>query len=475
MALHRRGDSFGEFVAAHADTPLPHSAEPAAAQHDNATAQAVHGDTILDLRDVERRLDERRQEQQDESAAIAAAVDPALALAAEPVTVQEPTHDTSHHDTGASGHAASDAPQHESSRWSDALWSKLSALRSFAEIGAHHEHPPPPRRRPSVVRRAPSLDAPVSGAPGFDANAARHWNTGSWSLSGADERRREQKPIPVTLHGRRDDTDVVIDTWHAARLQASLPRRLRLGRAWHLLYSLDQHGTSLSTLYDKVARAMDRQYQQRSALGGEQWLRGSSSAAQQAALGPGAPARHVGTGVSLAHAGLILAVTDTHGNVFGAFINEALKVASHYYGSGECFLWKTVRRRLPAPPSEAGGNNEPGEPDLHPDRAIEVFPWTGRNDYVVLSESDFLSVGGGDGRYGLWLDDTLDRGTSARCPAFDNEVLCNDNESHARHATDSHDVPTADLLGDLGPDRGPMPEWGKFQVMGVEVWAVGTD
>ncbi|WFC93685.1 oxidation resistance protein 1 [Malassezia brasiliensis] len=470
MALHRRGDSFGEFVAAHADVPLPHTAEPAGVQHDSSMAQGIHGDTILDLRDVERRLDERRQEQQDESAAIAAAVDPALALAAEPVTMQEPEHDV-----GTSTTTHTDAPQQESSSWSGALWSKLSALRSFAEIGASHEQPSSRRRRPSVVRHAPSLDAPVSGAPGFDPNAARHWNTGSWSLSAADERRREQKPIPVTLHGRRDDTDPVIDAWHAARLQASLPRRLRLGRAWHLLYSLDQHGTSLSTLYDKVARAMDRHYQQRSALGGEQWLRGSSSAAQQAALGPTTSSRHVGTGVSLFHAGLILAVTDAHGNVFGAFINEALKVASHYYGSGECFLWKTVRRRLPAPPSEAGGNNDPGEPDLHPDRAIEVFPWTGRNDYVVLSESDFLSVGGGDGRYGLWLDDTLDRGTSARCPAFDNEVLCNDAESDARHATDSRDVPTADLLGDLGGDRGPMPEYGKFQVMGVEVWAVGTD
>lgn len=466
MAQHQRSDSFGEFVSAsHDGAPL--TAEPdSVLVHGTHAAGPTHTDTILDLRDVERRLDAERQER---AAAMATAVDPALSLAAEPVTIPE-THDAPEPAPAPAPAPAASPPE---SHWSGALWNKLSSLRALTDLGAPSARPKP-QRRPSVVRRASTTDAPISGAPGFDANAARHWNTGAWSLSGAEERRREQKPIPVPLYGRRDDTDAVIEAWHAARLQALLPRRLRLGRAWRLLYSLDQHGSSLSTLYDKVARAMDRRYQQRSSLGGESWLRGSSAAAQQAALGTeSAPA--AGTNVSLAGAGLVLAVSDVQGNVFGAFINEPLKVASHYYGSGECFLWKTVRRRLPCPPSEAGGGDDQTGYDLHPDKAVEVFHWTGRNDYVVLSESTFLSVGGGDGRYGLWLNDTLDRGTSARCPAFDNEVLCNDTESHAEHATDSDAVPTGDLLGGLGPDPDPMPEMGKFPIIGVEVWAVGTD
>jgi hypothetical protein len=77
-----------------------------------------------------------------------------------------------------------------------------------------------------------------------------------------------------------------------------------------------------------------------------------------------------------------------------------------------------------------------------------VFKWTGANDYMVLSEAGFLSVGGGDGRFGLWLDGALAHGVSARCPAFANDVLCD----AASHATEQH-----------------------FTCYGLEVWAVGSD
>lgn len=469
---HARNESFGEFVTADEDTgnmhvepAWQHSFEPQASQVEVTELPEPRQHRVLDLREVERKLDAERQKQadrQEESVAMAAAVDPGLSLVAEPVAMQEPPPEP-------------EASTSHASHWSGSLWNKLSSIRAMADLrNLVDEEPHARERRPSVVRRAHTMDAPIAGAPGFDASASRRWNTGSWSLSGAEERKRELKPIPVSLMGRRDDTDAVCDTWHAARIQASLPRRLRLGKTWRLLYSLDQDGSSLATLYDKVARAMDPRYR-RTPVGGEAWLRGSSQAAQEAALGgasdPGI--RHVGSGVALSDAGLVLAVTDANGNVFGAFINEPLKVASHYYGNGECFLWKTVHRRLPCPPSEAGGDGS-DEHDLHPDKAIEVFRWTGRNDYVVLSESNFLSVGGGDGRYGLWVDDTLDRGLSAKCPAFNNEVLCNSIESDAVHATDSKEVPTGDLLSGF-INEAPIPETGKFQVMGVEVWAVGID
>ncbi|WFD42594.1 oxidation resistance protein 1 [Malassezia psittaci] len=489
MAHHHRNDSFGDFVTAEDMSDKNRAQDiPNLLGDDQQSEPLGKQETILDLRDVERRLDSQRmhqQNQQEESAAIASAIDPSLALVAEPVTISE-TQNSS--DPSKEPHAPLD--QHTSEPavnhhplWSGSLWDKLSALRSFTEFGSHPEKPNP-RRRTSVVHHAATTDAPISGAPGFDAHAARHWNTGSWSLSGAEERKREQKPIPVSLIGRREDTDAVVDHWHAARIQASLPRRLRLGHTWRLLYSLDQHGSSLSTLYDKTARGLEQREQVRSALNNEGWLRGSSAAAQQATLGlqtqpgdTGSSTLHMGTGVSLRHAGLVLAISDAHGNVFGAFLNEALKVASHYYGTGECFLWKTVKRRLPVPPSEAGGATENTDiPDLHPEMAVEVFPWTGQNDYVILSESNFLSIGNGDGKYGLWLDETLNYGSSACCPTFNNQVLCNSTELvNAKHATDTHAVPSGDLLGDLYPDSIPIPKKDKFQIIGVEMWAVGLD
>jgi hypothetical protein len=143
---------------------------------------------------------------------------------------------------------------------------------------------------------------------------------------------------------------------------------------------------------------------------------------------------HVGGGLSsISDAGLVLALKDGDDNVFGAFVNEKLRPQQHYYGSGECFLWKTTR-----------SGKEVG---------VERFRWTGKNDYMVLSESTFLSVGGGEGKFGLWVDGALEKGVSACCPAFDNEVLC-----------------------DAMPrGKGQREGEKRFECYGLEVWAVGID
>ena len=105
----------------------------------------------------------------------------------------------------------------------------------------------------------------------------------------------------------------------------------------------------------------------------------------------------------------------------------------------------------------------------HVDVRANVYRWTGRNNYFALCESTFISFGGGsvifvggnidsnfawltyppvarsDGKYGLYLDAAFMRGSSARCPAYDNEVLCDDEHS------------TAEKM--------------RFECMGMEVWA----
>ena len=50
--------------------------------------------------------------------------------------------------------------------------------------------------------------------------------------------------------------------------------------------------------------------------------------------------------------------------------------------------------------------------------------------------------GGGEGRYGLWLDDSLEKGISERCRTFGNEPLSDGVR-------------------------------GRFEVAGVEVWRIG--
>lgn len=73
---------------------------------------------------------------------------------------------------------------------------------------------------------------------------------------------------------------------------------------------------------------------------------------------------------------------------------------------------------------------------------FKAFPYSGENDYMIFCEPSYLSVGGGDGHYGLWLDHNLAKGVSDTCPTFGNEPLSE--------------------------------EGSKFDVLGVEVWYVGT-
>lgn len=107
------------------------------------------------------------------------------------------------------------------------------------------------------------------------------------------------------------------------------------------------------------------------------------------------------------------------------------------------FLWKTTRTPSTA---SASASAEQG-------RDVRVFRWTGANDYVALTETHYLSVGGGnDGRYGLWLDGKLDKGVSARSTTFDNNVLCDDEPGCSADGKEGH-----------------------FECLGLEVWAVGID
>ena len=84
----------------------------------------------------------------------------------------------------------------------------------------------------------------------------------------------------------------------------------------------------------------------------------------------------------------------------------------------------------------------PSQPQPPPDLLrFKAFPYSGVNDYLIFCEQSFLSVGGGDGKYGLWLDGVLERGVSSHCMTFGNEGLSEEGE--------------------------------KFEVVGVEVWCVG--
>ncbi|KAH8081161.1 TLD-domain-containing protein [Filobasidium floriforme] len=222
------------------------------------------------------------------------------------------------------------------------------------------------------------MPAPPSGAPGF-----RNEQVGVWQ---GDKSQRRDDWGGTKLVGRREGTFQVLDDHAADALRPNLPARQRLSNTWTLLFSLDQHGGSLSTFY-RLIEAYSKKHP---------------------------------------HAGNLLIVKDENDRRFGVYMNEWIKrVEGTYTGSGESWLYKIA------------GN------DL--DARAKVFKWTGRNTYFALCESDFISFGGGDGKYGLWVDKVFQNGSSATSPAYANEVLC--------------------------AQEGSTLEKARFDCMGLEVWA----
>jgi len=130
------------------------------------------------------------------------------------------------------------------------------------------------------------------------------------------------QPSPFLPHLDQQSRFLVAD--HLEMIHEQLPKRLGLCD-WTLIYSTYLHGMTLTTLYYKM-----QQYQ------------GAS----------------------------VLVMQDTEGSIFGAFASEMIHQDPHFYGNGECFLFRLEPRRT-------------------------VFPWSRLNDFFIYSSNEALAFGGG--------------------------------------------------------------------------------
>ena len=205
---------------------------------------------------------------------------------------------------------------------------------------------------------------------------------------------------PITLHGFSETTtERVLTDKLAEDIRLMMPMRLQVQDGWDLVYSLNQHGVSLATLYARCKAFNSPQ------------------------------------------AGFVVIVKDREGNIFGAYLSDYPHVYPHYYGTGECFLFKFIAiphspqltssyssdllisiteptmpaRENPSPSgfhshssvetsqsSVFSATNEPTRPPPSEGNdssslqyQIKGFSYTGLNDYMILCTPQFLSVGGG--------------------------------------------------------------------------------
>lgn len=91
---------------------------------------------------------------------------------------------------------------------------------------------------------------------------------------------------PVKLSGLKPGISQILSETIAEGLRPSLPPRVRISPEWNLLYSLDQHGTSILTLFSQVSNGLEKR------SGG----------------------------------GFVLVVRTEKGEVFGGYVSEAFKM-----------------------------------------------------------------------------------------------------------------------------------------------------
>jgi hypothetical protein len=312
----------------------------------------------------------------------------------------------------------------------------------------HHITYPVSYTLSGLLRRLSADEAPTPLARALSAN---YNGTMSPSATLFDAPIRRHSPFqpppltPLTLLGYRDGTTMssrLLEKALAEEIRLLMPPRVQLVDEWKLIYSLEQNGTSLASLYN-----LSDEY--RGKRGGFALV-----------------VRDASSGVSLDAFTSFSISTDTILQIFGAYLSDPPQPHPHYYGTGECFLWSAFRlpsmpdlSSLPPPPSAdtthmqrsttiATTKKSSLAPSSRsgtstPDRVrFKAFPYTGENDYTIFCQQGFLSVGGGDGHYGLWLDNNLARGVSSPCPTFGNARLSDEGE--------------------------------KFGVLGVELWYIGS-
>ena len=189
------------------------------------------------------------------------------------------------------------------------------------------------------------------------------------------------QPLPSLILQCRSVSEALLTIEMASELRSLLPQRLQLKHTWQCIYNLDQHGIALSTLYNNCSLLAKKDDDR---------------------------------------LGYVMIVKDEHGSIFGGYMNQAPQIRSVHYGNGECFLFKIE--------------------DLPHGFRFKAFPWTGLNDYQIFCTQDFISIGGGDGKHGLWLDDKLEYGLSSSTMTFGNEPLCENVEPGARFRVVSVEV-----------------------------------
>ena len=101
----------------------------------------------------------------------------------------------------------------------------------------------------------------------------------------------------------------------------------------------------------------------------------------------------------------LIAIMDNCGHVFGAFLTCTPQLCENFIGTGRSWLF--------AYNDQKDGDNS----------KINIFHWSGKNEYFFRGTSDNIIIGAADGKFGILVDGDLHRGRVQECSTFDNWPL----------------------------------------------------
>lgn len=172
---------------------------------------------------------------------------------------------------------------------------------------------------------------------------------------------------PLTLSTSPNASHVLLTRALAEEIRLLVPPRLQLVDTWQLAYSLERDGSSLTTLYEKCDEFSHRSQR----------------------------------------AGFVLVVRDVSsaadggggGALFGAYLTDAPHPAPHYYGTGECFLWRASV--LPSTPlmqatqTNGGSSKSPSMQENHPNKQSQQHQTPPQQQQrQALPSDDLLELAG---------------------------------------------------------------------------------
>ncbi|KAI8833217.1 TLD-domain-containing protein [Chytridium lagenaria] len=123
----------------------------------------------------------------------------------------------------------------------------------------------------------------------------------------------------------------------------------------------------------------------------------------------------------------MILVIETSDSIFGAFLPEAWpemdSARGQFYGTGECFLFtlSPYAKLYPWVGRDLEDVDSSADPEDLAERAERRIEIERTASFFVMTTRKEITIGGGGGKFGIWLDEDLHRGTTETCLTFNND------------------------------------------------------